>query len=119
MGEIEEKIVWHKCKKCGKLQYSEHVRCLNCKNREFEEIEAPNEAILLTYTILKAPPKEYRNKESYALGIVEFPNGIRALGQIISEKGLKIGMKLKTEYLEICSDLDGEEVCTFVFEPIS
>ncbi len=119
MGEITEKIIWHKCKKCGKLQYPEHLRCLTCKNKEFEEIEAPSEAILLTYTILTAPPKEYRNKESYALGIVEFPNGIRALGQITSEKNLKIGMKLKTEYAEICADLDGKAVRTFVFKPIS
>jgi uncharacterized OB-fold protein len=114
---VIEKIVWIKCKKCGKIQYPEHVRCLKCKNREFEEIEASGEAKLLTYTILKAPPKEYRDKPSYALGIVEFSNGIRVLGQIISEQNLKTGMKLTPKFQKICENLDGKEISGYVWNP--
>ena len=116
---MTEKIVWHKCKKCGKLQYPTHIRCLNCKNRGFEEIEVSGEGILLTYTILKAPPKEFRDKESYALGIVEFPDGIKALGQVTTKEDLKIGMKLKAKYQKICDNLDDKEIKGFIFEPIN
>ena len=116
---MPEKIIWNKCKKCGKLQFPSHIRCLNCNNREFEEVTAPDEGTLLTFTVLKAPPKEYRDKESYALGIIELSGGIRALGQITTEENLKTGMKLKAKYQKICNDLDGKEINGFVFEPVN
>ncbi|MFX1450497.1 MAG: Zn-ribbon domain-containing OB-fold protein [Promethearchaeota archaeon] len=113
-----EKIMWLKCKKCGKLQYPEHTRCLNCKNREFGRVLSSNEGTLITYTILRAPPKEFQDKKSYALGIVEFPFGIKALGQITTQENLKTGMKVEAKYQKICDNLDGKEVFGFVFEPI-
>ncbi|MHA1377647.1 MAG: Zn-ribbon domain-containing OB-fold protein [Candidatus Helarchaeota archaeon] len=111
-------IIWKKCKKCGKIQYPTHVRCLNCKSKEFEEIKATGEGILLTYTILKAPPKEFRDKSSYTLGIVEFSNGIRALGQIITQENLLVGMKLKPKFQRICKKLDGHEISGNMWEPV-
>ena len=114
----EEKINWKKCNNCGFLQHITHLRCLICKNENFSLIEASNSCKLLSYTILKAPPAEFQDKKSYALGIVEFDNGIRALGQITTEDNLKIGMHMKPIYKKICEDLDGKEIYTYVFEPI-
>ncbi len=113
----EEKIEWNKCNNCGFLQHKSHLRCLNCKHTEFSLIEASETCKLLTYTILKAPPAEFRDQNSYALGVVEFKNGIKALGQIITKENLKTGMKLKPIYTKICDNLDGKKVYTYVFEP--
>ncbi len=113
-----EKIKWNKCKKCGFLQHRTHLRCLKCKNTEYEEIEASGSCRLLTYTILKAPPKEFRNKSSYALGVVEFENGVKGLGQITTQNNLKTGMSLKPIYQKICDSLDGKEIYGYLFEPI-
>jgi uncharacterized OB-fold protein len=113
-----EKIFCKKCKKCGLLQHNTHLRCLKCRNREFDEIEASGSSKLLTYTILKAPPAEFRDKSSYALGIVEFENGIKVLGQIATQENLKTGMRLKPVYKKICENLDGKEIHTHIFEPI-
>ena len=66
----EGKINWNKCENCGFLQHETHIRCLKCKNDGFEKVEASGTCKLLTYTILKAPPAEFRNKTSYALGVV-------------------------------------------------
>jgi uncharacterized OB-fold protein len=113
-----EKILWKKCKSCELIQHNSHLRCLKCKNKEFHEIEASGSSKLLTYTILKAPPAEFRDKSSYALGIVEFENGIKVLGQIATQENLKTGMRLKPIYKKICENLDGKEIKTFVFKPI-
>ena len=117
--EREEKYQWIKCKKCGYLQYKSHLRCLKCKNSKFEIIDASGTCKLLTFTILKAPPAEFRNKSSYALGVVEFENKVRALGQLTTQENLKVGIELKPIYKKICDNLDGKEVFTYVFEPIS
>jgi len=113
-----EKLVWKKCKKCGYLQHSSHLRCLKCKNNTFDTIEAEGDCKLFTYTILNAPPMEFRDKKSIALGVVEFENGIKALGQISPIEDLSIGMKLKPEYSKICNNLDGKEVYGYIFSPI-
>lgn len=114
----QEKLEWKKCNKCGLFQHKSHLRCLKCKNRTFTFVEAKGACKLLTYTILKAPPAEFRNLNSYALGMVEFENGVRALGQITSQENLSTGMELSPVYKRICENLDGKEVFAFVFEPV-
>lgn len=113
-----EKLVGIKCKKCGYLQHSSHLRCLNCKNNTFDTIEAEGECKLLTYTILNAPPMEFRDKKLIALGVVEFENGLRTLGQIFPMEELSLGMKLKPQYDKICNNFDGKEVYGYIFTPI-
>jgi len=109
---------WKKCSKCGLLQHNSHLRCLRCKNKIFEDIKPKGVCRLMTYTVLKAPPAEFREKPSYALGVVEFENGVKALGQISTQDNLKSGMELKARYTKISDNLDGKEVYTFVFEPL-
>ena len=113
----EEKLRWKKCDECGFLQHKSHLRCLNCKNDKFTLMEASEGCKLITFTILNAPPAEFRDKPSYALGVVEFENGIKAIGQITTQENLQIGMKLKPVYKKICENLDGKEVNAYVFEP--
>ena len=114
---LEEKIEWKKCLNCGYLQHKSHLRCLNCKNNQFQLVEAYGRCTLITFTILNAPPAEFRYKKSYALGVVEFENGIKALGQITTTQNLTIGMRLKLFYTKICEDMDGKEIFSFVFQP--
>ena len=114
----EEKLIAKKCQKCGFIQHEDHIRCLKCKNDMFDMIEAQGDCILITYTILNAPPLEFRDKPSYALGVVQFENGIKALGQIESHENLKVGMKLAPVYKKICNNLDGKEINSFIFKSI-
>jgi len=118
---MNEKIIdikWKKCKNCGFLQHNSHLRCLKCKKDEFSIINPSGLGTLISYTILNAPPMEFREKKSLALGIVQFSNNIKALGQITRTNNLRIGMKLKPIYKEICDNLDGKKVETYLFEPI-
>ncbi len=111
-------IIWKKCQKCGKIQHPDHLRCLQCKNTSFDEIESSGDCTLLTYTVLKAPPAEFRDKKAYSLGIVEFSNGIKALGQLTTTENLKVGMKLKPIYQKLTNDLDGQEVSGIKYKPL-
>jgi uncharacterized OB-fold protein len=113
----KDMIEWKKCNKCGFLQYKTHLRCIKCRFDKFSIIEASGQGKLLTFTILTAPPAEFRDRESYALGLVEFENRIKAIGQISTQENLEIGMKIKPVYKKICKNLDGKEVNAYVFEP--
>jgi len=110
--------MWKKCKKCGKLQHPDHLRCILCKNTTFERIKSSGDCKLLTYTILTAPPSEYREKKSYAIGVVEFSNGLKALGQITTSENLKIGMMLKPIVKKLTDNLDGIMISDLKYEPL-
>jgi len=114
----EKKIRWKICSECNYKQHESHLRCLNCKNDKFRILDAAGQCKLITYTILNSPPAEFRDKNHYALGVVEFENGIKALGQITTTKNLYIGMKLNPIYKKICDNLNGKEIYAYVFEPI-
>ncbi|MFX0041207.1 MAG: Zn-ribbon domain-containing OB-fold protein [Promethearchaeota archaeon] len=112
-------LKWKSCKECGFLQHMTHLRCLNCKNDKFRFIEASGDCKLITFTILNEPPLEFRDKKSYALGVVEFENGIKVMGQITAQDNLYIGMKLKPIYKKICENFNRKEIHTYVFDPIN
>jgi uncharacterized OB-fold protein len=109
-----EHMVGLKCRLCGKLQYPRHARCPRCKGTDFEETELGDECTLLTYTKLYATP-EGIEMPPLLLGIVEFPNGVRALGQLVADD-VEIGMKLRPTWGKLRM-LRGKVIYGFKFEP--
>ena len=85
-------ITAYKCNHCGYIMYPYHLRCLNCNERDFEEIKPEGEAELVTYTIVNELPWGI-DERGRVLGVVKFENGVKALG-LIQVDDPKIGMKL-------------------------
>ncbi len=92
-------ITAYKCKQCGRIHYPFHDRCLKCKSREFEEIPAEGDAKLLAYTQIFNLPWGFDTRY-LVIGIVEFTNKVKAMGQIQVDSldKLKSGMKLKPSW---------------------
>jgi uncharacterized OB-fold protein len=111
-------ITAYKCKKCGKLHYPIHDRCLECKGREFEEIKPKGYATLLAYTTIFNLPWGF-DQRYLVIGIAEFENHIKAMGQIKVKtvEELKTGMKMKTSWEPIRVQY-GEDVYGLKFEPV-
>lgn len=85
-------ITAYQCKTCQLVMFPEHLRCLNCSSRDFEEISAAEGGKLLTYTVVNELPWGI-DERGRVLGIVEFDNGVKAMG-LIKVEDPKIGMKL-------------------------
>jgi uncharacterized OB-fold protein len=99
MKKRELGIVAYKCKKCGKVHYPFHDRCLVCKNREFEQIKPQGTPRLLTWTRIFNLPWGF-DVRYLTIGVVEFENGVKAMGQIdVDEKvHLDIGQCLNATW---------------------
>lgn len=108
----------YRCKNCGHIHYPYHDRCLECRGRDFEEIHPQGCARLLTYTAIFNLPYGF-DQRSLLLGIAEFENHIKALGQIKAESAdrLKIGMRLKAVWEPIRPHQDGD-IFGLKFEPL-
>lgn len=111
-------IVAYKCKKCSRIHYPFHDRCLACKGREFEEIHPQGNAKLLSYTVIYNLPWGF-DQRFLVIGIGEFENGIKAMGQIKADSTtpLKSGMSLKASW-EPVRVQQGENVYGLKFEPV-
>jgi uncharacterized OB-fold protein len=111
-------IVAYKCKKCGKIHFPYHDRCLACKSREFEKIEPQGNVKLLTFTQIFNLPWGFDSRFLF-IGIGEFENGIRAMGQIAANapEELKLGMTLKPTW-DVVRVISGEKVYGLKFEPV-
>ena len=105
-------ITAYKCTNCGYVMFPKHERCLNCSEREFEEIEPTEQGKLVTYTIINELPWGI-DERGRALGIVKFDNGVKAMGLIKADQ-LKIGMKLTTGWDKV-RFMDGVRVYGLTF----
>ena len=108
-------ITAYQCTQCEHVMYPHHMRCLNCNGREFEEIEPSGKGKLLTYTIVNELPWGI-DERGRVLGVVEFENGVKALGLIHTEKP-KIGMKLSVAW-EPVRVIAGEKTFGLSFHPV-
>ncbi len=114
----ELKLVAYKCKSCSRIHYPFHDRCLNCKRREFEEVKPEGKAKLLTATQIFNLPWGF-DQRFLIVGIAEFENGIKAMGQIEADslENLKPGMILKPSWQPVRIQ-NGENISGLKFEPI-
>ena len=107
-------IKGYQCKECGRAFYPARKICLGCGSQQLQEVTLESEGKLLTFTRLHALPMDFEIR-TLMLGIVEFANGLRALGQLGTEKA-RIGMKMKARW-EVVRELDGERIFGLRFYP--
>lgn len=108
-----KELVAIRCSKCGHVMYPRHARCLRCRSREFEEIEAQGDARLVTFTENRALPWGIEERCRF-LGIVEFANSVRATGWLKVEHP-EIGMILRARWAPVRA-VGGKDVYGLVLE---
>ncbi len=110
-------VTAYKCRKCGRVHYPYHDRCLACRGREFEEIKPEGEVKLLAYTAIYNLPWGF-DQRYLVVGIAEFANKVKAMGQIKVDSldQLKRGMRLKVSWEPVRVQY-GEPVFGLMYEP--
>jgi uncharacterized protein len=95
-------IVAYQCKKCGKLHYPFHERCIACKGREFDKVKPQGDVRLLTFTRIYNLPWGF-DQRYLVIGIGEFENGVRAMGRIEVDENypLETGMVLRPTWAPV------------------
>ena len=80
--------------------------CRECGNREFETINVSAIGKLISYTVIHTPASQFKDESPYALGICEFPEGVKITAQIvdIAAAEIKTGMDLQIEFRRVQTD---------------
>lgn len=94
------KLMAGKCIKCGKIHLPPRPLCDNCYSKLFEWMRVDGKGKLVTYTVINVAPAQFQAFAPYAVGIVEFENGLKIPGMIqdVSQQELKIGMELTLDF---------------------
>ena len=112
-------LVGSQCKKCGQNYFPSMGICPKCfAEGEMEKIMLSNMGKLYSFSIVYVGPKEFM--PPYAVGYVDFPEGVRVLGQLttVDPAELKLDMNVQSELGRIGVDEQGNEVVSYKFRPM-
>jgi uncharacterized OB-fold protein len=97
-----------KCKKCGHVIYPQKGRCDKCGGDDLAQYKLPERGKILTFTVVRSPPRGFEKLAPYLLGIVELEDGTKVTSQI-TDTGLRdvsIGMPVEAVFRKISEDGD-------------
>lgn len=107
------KLIGHKCKKCGSVNFPPKGVCKYCNDSsEFEEIQLSGRGKVHTFALISAggAPPEFAEQEKaggqYPVAIVQLEEGPKVIGQIADAdpKAVKIDMPVTTELRKIYTE---------------
>jgi len=96
VGEgTEGKLLANKCKKCGQVFFPKVQICLECFDKELEDMHLSSEGMLYSYTTAYMPSVHF--KPPFSVGFIDMPEGVRLFSPLkeVEDKPFKVGMPVK------------------------
>jgi uncharacterized OB-fold protein len=103
----------NRCSGCNQKFFPPRRICPECGDQRLEPAKLAERGKLLTYTIVRVPPSQFKDQAPYAVGIVELEDGVKLTGQIVDTdfNGISIGMPLKIEFRRMYAVGDSGILC--------
>ncbi len=115
----EPHLIAGRCKSCGKYTFPKYYACPFCFSDNLEDAPLSPTGVLHSFTIVRRSMPGY--PVPYGLGLVDFPEGVRVMAQVETDKPqeLKLNMKMGITVGTIRKNKDGKEVRSYKFRPVS
>ncbi len=97
-----------KFKKSGKTYFPPRLVDPETGDTEFEKVTLPETGKVLTYTVIRTAPAQWKDMAPYGLAIAELTDGTRVMAQMTDcdvEK-ITIGMEVRLEFRRVQSEGD-------------
>ena len=114
-------LIANRCPRCGEIFFPQKPICINCQNRELEDIRLSHRGKIFASTIImQAPGTWYRGPVPYAIGYVELPEGtlIETLFTDCDIESLEVGMDVEMVIEKLHEDDEGNEIMAYKFRPV-
>ncbi len=108
-------LVGGRCRACGAWYFPAPRVCAQCHQEEIEPVPLSGRGTVYTYTVVYQSTPEFPTP--YTLVYVDFPEGVRVLGQLVrcSPEAVRIGMPVEAVFEE--EDRGGQKVVVWRFQP--
>ncbi len=122
-GELEVRpdgtgnLLGSRCRACGAHFFPVREACSGCLSRDLETIKFSTQGTLYTYTVVRQSIPAF--EVPYILGYVDFPEGVRIMGQIsgIEPEDITIGMPMVLSIEPFGVDDEGNPTTGYRFRP--
>jgi uncharacterized OB-fold protein len=115
-------LLGSQCQKCRQTYFPPREVCPRCfadgEESEMERVRLSSRGKLYSYSTIQVAPKRFM--PPYTLGYVDFPEGVRVLGQLTAPDPakLRLDMAVQAELGRIAVDEQGNEVFSYKFRPV-
>ncbi|MCS7173603.1 MAG: Zn-ribbon domain-containing OB-fold protein [Armatimonadetes bacterium] len=119
LEEGRGKLLGGRCRSCGAWHFPPPEVCARCHGAEVEVAPLSGRGVVYTYTVVHQSTPEFRTP--YVLVYVDFPEGVRVLGQLVRcpAESVRIGMPVEVVFEEVGEDAEGRKVVGWRFQPAS
>lgn len=110
-------LIGSRCRSCGAHFFPIREACAGCLSQDLEDVKFSTEGTLYTYTVVRQSTPAF--EVPYALGYVDFPEGVRIMGQIagIDFDEIAIGMPMTLALEPFGEDEEGNALTGYRFRP--
>ncbi|MEZ0345351.1 MAG: Zn-ribbon domain-containing OB-fold protein [Infirmifilum sp.] len=103
------RLVGGKCGSCSRVVYPHRRVCPYCGSEGLEPVELPRRGKVVTYAVIRHPPRGFEGKEPYVIAVVELEGGAKVLAQLtdVKPEDVKVGMEVEAvfrRYRELSHD---------------
>ncbi len=90
------RLVGGRCRKCNSIVYPHRSVCPHCGAENMEPIELPRRGKVVTFSVVRHPPRGFEGKEPFLVAVIELENGARVLSQLVDvhPEDVKEGMEV-------------------------
>jgi len=95
-------------KKSGKTYFPPRLIDPETGDRECEMVKLPDTGKIVTYTVIRVAPSQFKEQSPYALAIAELTDGTRLMAQVTdcNVEDVKIGMEVRLEFRRVQTEGD-------------
>ncbi len=91
------RLVGGYCENCGEKMFPKQKICPRCRSDKIREVDLPRKGKVITYTIVKTPPRGFEYYTPYVLAIIELEDGTKVFGQLTDVEESEVRESLEVE----------------------
>lgn len=110
-------LVGARCRACGAYYFPAPEVCARCQEQSLERVDLTGPGTVYTYTMVWQSTPQFQTP--YVLVYVDFPEGVRVLGQLVGcePSAVRVGMPVEVVFEQVGKDPEGRPVVGWRFRP--
>ncbi|MFQ6053526.1 MAG: Zn-ribbon domain-containing OB-fold protein [Candidatus Bathyarchaeia archaeon] len=102
------RLLGEMCEGCGAVFFPRRAVCSRCGSTNLKETKLSEKGAVVSWTVIRNPPKEYAKYAPYVVALIELDGGARILSQVVDVEPdeLETGMRVEATFRRIREDGD-------------
>lgn len=72
-----------RCERCGALAMPPKEFCPQCQQRAWTAVPLAGEGAIVSYTVIRIPPRSHAGEAPYAVAVVRLTEGVHVTGRLV------------------------------------